>query len=340
MCQGLEALGHRCFIGAKRRSALEGLARAHGFLAGVFSGGALGYLSAVFLVRRLARELGVDLIVAHGRSHFSRFLAGARLSKVPIVATVHGWDKHPARYAAADCVIAVSEAVGERLARGGVPEEKVAVVRNGIIAEELELFDRAESRRALGLPEEAFVLAFVGRLEEEKGPQVAVEAFARVARELPQALLAFAGAGALKSELQQRARASELAGRVRFLGQRDDVARVYRAADVVLMPSLCEPLGRTALEAMACERPVLASDTGGLREVVADGETGLLLPPGDGSALAQAIVALAGDAGRREAMGRAGRERVLREFRHEHTVRKTAEIYEQVARAAHVAREG
>jgi glycosyltransferase involved in cell wall biosynthesis len=135
-----------------------------------------------------------------------------------------------------------------------------------------------------------------------------------VAAARPGARLLLVGAGADDDALRVRAAELGLEALVHFAGFQDDPAPYLSACDVVLVPSLKEGLGFAALEAMALERPVVASNTGGLPEAVADGETGLLVPPGDASALADAVLALIADPTRRAALGRAGRARVEAHF--------------------------
>jgi glycosyltransferase involved in cell wall biosynthesis len=114
---------------------------------------------------------------------------------------------------------------------------------------------------------------------------------------------------------------------VRFLGFVSPVSRAFEDAAIAVVPSLGEGFGMVALEAMERARPVIASAVGGLPEIVAEGETGLVVPASDADALAEAIVALASDLPRAEAMGAAGRERALREFTPERCVERTEELY-------------
>ncbi|MBX6364984.1 MAG: glycosyltransferase [Gemmatimonadetes bacterium] len=188
---------------------------------------------------------------------------------------------------------------------------------------------RAAARRRLGVPDDAFVLGFGGRLVPEKGVDVLIDALAR----LPAVrLLLVLGAGPERPRLEARARAAGLAERVHFAGRIDSrrMPDWLAALDALALPSRTtrrwsEQFGRILVEAMACGVPVVASDAGEIRHVV--GDAGVLVPEGDAAALAAAVAPLAADPGRREAFGRRGRERVLQRFTHERIAADTAAFY-------------
>ena len=143
----------------------------------------------------------------------------------------------------------------------------------------------------------------------------------------PQPRSELAGAGPLEGELRARAAALGLESAVRFVGQVPGAGPVLERAAVVVVPSLGEGFGMVALEAMERGRAVVASDVGGLPEIVAAGETGLLVPPGDVDALAAGIVELAGDLDRARTFGAAGRRRALEHFSQERCTERTEELY-------------
>ncbi len=269
--------------------------------------------ATVLRLANLIRAERLELIHAHlSTASFLGSLA-ARMTGVPCVATVHGFTSL-FWYGMAHRLIAVSAAVRDHLLTQGIPAERIRVVHNGISLTRYTSVPAAEAKRALGLPADAPVAGVVGRLSPEKGQAVALEAWTRVAAARPGARLLLVGAGADDDALRVRAAELGLEALVHFAGFQDDPAPYLSACDVVLVPSLKEGLGFAALEAMALERPVVASNTGGLPEAVADGETGLLVPPGDASALADAVLALIADPTRRAALGRAGRARVEAHF--------------------------
>ena len=235
----------------------------------------------------------------------------------------------------ADRVIAVSKAVATPLQEWA---EKVEVVHNGV---DLRVFDPTKEkgegvREELGLPRDAPILLLVGRVDTTKGQDIAITALSMLKAD-PHPHLLFAGEASTQEHRWPgvlRGLASELgvADRVHFLGNRNDIPRLMAAATVVLVPSLesaKEGFGRVAIEAMAMCKPVVASNTGGLPEVVVR-DTGILVPPGDARALAEAVESLLNDPERSVALGEAGRKRVEELFDLRLTVSRIKEIYHQL----------
>lgn len=140
-------------------------------------------------------------------------------------------------------------------------------------------------------------------------------------------ILVVAGRGELEAEVHRRALTWGILNRIRLLGFRNDVERLLAAADLLVLPARSESFGIVLLEAMAFGLPVVATAVGGIPEVVADGETGVLVPPGDCAALSNALLVLAAHAGKRHALGRAGRERWARFFTLDRCVEATLEAY-------------
>ena len=193
----------------------------------------------------------------------------------------------------ADHVIVPSAYLGAHVVAWGVPAERVSVIPNP--APPLApLPPREELRGALGVAPGEVVLAFAGRLTTQKALPGLLEALAVT----PGPTLLLLGEGPERDHLERRAAALELGPRVRFLGggSRDDVLRLFAAADVAVLPSAWENFPHTVVEALAVGTPVLATAVGGVPEVVVDGRNGLLVTPGSAAALAEALGRLAGDA--------------------------------------------
>ena len=214
--------------------------------------------------------------------------------------------------------IAISQGLASYLAETeGFDEQGFEIVHYGISARNgVVPYEGGEPR-----------LLCVGRLIPIKGHLVLLRALAQARSRVPGVTLDVAGRGPLESALKSYARELGLAEAVRFLGFVSPVQRAIEDAAIVVVPSLGEGFGMVALEAMERARPVIASAVGGLPEIVADGETGLVVPSGDAQALAEAIVALAGDLARAAEMGRAGRERALAEFPPERSAERIEELY-------------
>jgi glycosyltransferase involved in cell wall biosynthesis len=193
----------------------------------------------------------------------------------------------------ADHVIVPSAYLRGHVVAWGVPEERVSVIPNP--APPLPtLPSRDELRGALGIATGEVVLAFAGRLTAQKALPGLLEALAVT----PGPMLLLLGEGPERDHLERRAGELGLGSRVRFLGggRRDDVLRLFAAADVAVLPSAWENFPHTVVEALAVGTPVLATAVGGVPEVVVDGRNGLLVTPGSQAALAEALGRLAGDA--------------------------------------------
>jgi len=219
--------------------------------------------------------------------------------------------------ARADTVTAVCGAVVQMLVDDyGIPRDRVRVVPNG--AEPPDEALEAPRARAWRERFSASLLrplwAVAGRLEEQKGHAVLLDALADVRRRGLDFTLAVAGDGALRPQLEERAAQLGLGERVRFLGALDDVGPLLAAADAVLLPSLWEGLPLVLLEAMVRSRPVIASAVGGVPEVIEDGVSGVLVPPGDPAALADELERFHRKTERAVRLGRAGGERVRRDY--------------------------
>jgi glycosyltransferase involved in cell wall biosynthesis len=211
--------------------------------------------------------------------------------------------------------VAISSAVARQLVAGGVPESMVRVVHSAVDPDALHpQRSRQATRAAEGLDPAAPLLLAAAALVRRKGLDVLIEALARLRGRGLEPALWIAGEGPERARLERLARAHELSARLRFLGQRRDVPDLLCACDALVLPSRREGLGVAALEAMALARPVVASRAGGLREAVDHERTGLLVPPGDPEALADALARLLGDPELRRRLGEAGPRWVAREF--------------------------
>ena len=172
----------------------------------------------------------------------------------------------------------------------------------------------------------------MARLEPEKGHPTLLEAWSSVVAAVPNATLLVVGEGSRREALEAMAHELGVADRVVFTGRRDDVPAVTAALDVAVLPSYREALGLTILEAMALSRPIVASNVGGIPEMVEDGVTGLLVPPHDAEALAAAIIRLLRDHPLADTLGRAGHDLVHEKFCIERMVSAVEQIYDDGAR--------
>ena len=210
----------------------------------------------------------------------------------------------------------------------GLPGEKLRVVHYGLDSPP----DPWGPRGGPDLVPETPVLVAVCRLVQQKGLDVAVDALAVVRERHPAVRLVVLGEGPLRDELTALAARRGVDDAVSFPGRVGDVAWWLRRASVVVHPARWEGFGLALLEAMLCERPVVATMVSSIPEIVAEGETGLLVPPDDPNALAEAVRALLDDPARAAAMGEAGRVRARAEFSVDRMAERTAAAYEEALR--------
>lgn len=234
-----------------------------------------------------------------------------------------------------DHLIAVSTAIVRKIEdehRTGAP---VTLIYNGV---DLERYAHTEAcctlKEEYGLPEAAQIVGVVARLEPEKGHPTLLDAWPAVIAAFPDARLLVVGEGSRHEALEAQAAALGIADTVVFTGRRDDVPAVTAALDVAVLPSYREAQGLTILEAMALARPVVASNVGGIPEMIRDGVTGLLVPPHDPAALAAAIVRLLSDHPLADTIARAGHDQVHERFCVQLMARATETIYDTAVRAA------
>ena len=222
--------------------------------------------------------------------------------------------------------VAVSRHVAERLRdRLGVPAAKISVVPNAVEPRPIGERD-ARLRDRLGAGDGRALVLTVARLDAQKGITHLLDAAAL----LPEATFAIAGEGPERAALESKAASLGIAERVRWLGHRDDVPSLLAAADLFVLPSLNEGLPLATMEAMLASVPVVATDAGGTREIVRDGVTGLLVPPADARALADAVGALLRDRTLASRLAAAGRELVEREHSAGAMVAAMSRLYDEV----------
>lgn len=292
------------------------------------------------VVQRL-RDVPVDVFHAHvgtGRENFDGARAARRAGVPVVVQTVHlpwqmGSPKHRVPFFAAiepvDRVIAVSELQRATYERIGVPAELLRTVPNGIRPRGPGP-GRAAARRALGLDDGQPVVLAVGRFLAQKGHRYLVAAVPELLRRFPDVAVVLVGDGVLREQLVRQVTELGVADHVHLTGFRSDARMLLDAADVFALPSRQEAMPLAALEAMEAGRPVVATRVSGSAEVVVDGETGLLVPPGDSAALAHALGELLADPERGRRYGTAGRERFLAHYTSTRMAQQTLDVYEEL----------
>lgn len=291
---------------------------------------------AVRQIEEYILEDSIDLVHTHGyKADLYGYLAAWRSGK-PVVATCHNWVGGTAAlgiYNYLDrmalkrfnALAAVSDAVAQRLLAFGVSPEKVKTIANGI---DVQTFERGEPLPTLSAPGSK-VVGVVARLDMQKG----FEYLLRAVRELSNihALkVVIVGEGPDRKAIEDMVKEFGLQSNVVLAGQQSDMAGVYAAMDIFVLPSLNEGLPMTVLEAMAASRPVIATRVGAIPSVIRDGENGLLVDPKDVEGLRNALARLLSDSDLCRRMGDRAHEWVGRNYTSEVMALKYRQLYEEV----------
>lgn len=283
---------------------------------------------------RVIRQLRADLVHTHLAHADVYGAAAATALRLPLFSTKHNDDpfrlgafRHVERLLAhrSTRVLAITDALARFCVdRVGLPERKITVVHYGL--DELPRAWGPNPR--VDLPEGTRVLLAVSRLVEQKGLETAVAALPAIREHHPDARLLVLGEGPLRSALASQAERLDVRDALLLPGRAGDVAAWLRRAEVFVHPARWEGFGLVLLEAMLAGLPVVASRVSSIPEIVVDGETGLLVPPDDPAALADAIVRALGDGGK---LGAAGADRARQEFSVARMVERTLAVYDAIA---------
>ena len=298
--------GHRVIVVTKRdtplRAEIEKLSSPNIELHAWHTHGKIDPSTLVKLCR-LIRDERVNVINTHLTTASWQGALAGKITGVPSVAVVHSTDRKT-WFQHADRLIAVSGGVKEALVEQGLAPAKIEVLYHGIDLEQyVAPLESAAAKERLGLPAQALTVGVAASFIGRKGHRFLLEALKNLEATLGPVHALFAGEGELEESLRAQAQQLGLAQRVHFLGFRRDVAHVVCAMDVFVLPSLKEGLSIAVMEAMALGKAVVCSRISGLPEVVSDGETGILVPPGDVEALQNALERLLTDSALRERLG-------------------------------------
>jgi len=306
------------------------------------------------LVRRL-RRLQIDVLHTHNFHASALGMVAGRAARVPVclVSRHHcdetdvlgkPWHRRVDQLSGrlADLTVANSRWTMSVLeSKERLPPSKVRLVYYGIDLDpflEVPPEAAAEFRQDCDLSDK-FLLTVLGRLDPLKGHRFLLDAMPEVVRALgPKVRLLVVGSGPTRDACEEQVKRLGLEPYVRFLGYRCDIPRILTATDVVVIPSVTEAFGLVLVESMACGAAIVASDVGGIPEVVSDGRTGLLVPPRSPDALARAIIRLHDEPALRTNVAANGREDVTKRFQLDRMVSDYQSIYLELAARARVPR--
>lgn len=275
-----------------------------------------GYFASV-IGRLAAQKAGIPTIITHVHSTYREYKKRHILIERYLSRCTHK-------------IVCCSEAVRNFVtAHEKIKEEKTAVIYNGADEERFSPGgDPSSARARLGIDRGSPVVGTVSSLTPHKGQEFLVQAAARIRETHPSAKFLIVGDGPLRRSLEEQAQRLSLQSSLIFTGARRDIPEMLSLMDIFVLPSSSrEGLGMAIIEAMAMEKPTVATDIGGIPEAVLDGETGLLVRPRDSDALARAIIELIDDPERAKAMGKKGRDRFVQKFTRKRMLSDIEDLY-------------
>lgn len=300
-----------------------------------------GRYDAGLLVRtaKIIRTHHPTVIQSHGYKSALVAWICASVYRIPWLAFSHGYTSENRRISLynrldawvlrrADAVVAMSHAMADQLAAGGVPVNRIHVIHNAIDPAEYSVGGNGSPwRRRWGISADEVVLGVIGRLSPEKGQQIFLKAFQGVVARAPNRRAVLVGDGPEKERLVQLVRRLGLASHVLFTGHDSHIEELYPALDLVVIPSLSEGLPNVLLEGLLYGKPVVATDVGGIPEILKPAGAGWLVPPGNVRALEHAILEALLDAGCRTSSGSAGLEYVRRHCTPQRRAESVSRLY-------------
>lgn len=335
---GLSGMGHPAVLVANKRGELAQRAT-EGLRFLPFSPRSEFDVRAAWQLARIFGEVRPDVIHAHD-PHAIALAAIALKSpltpkKKPLFVAARRVDFHLQRHAFSrwkngqiDVWVCASGLIADMLTRDGIAPNRIAVVHEGVNISQLDKVPAVDAHAAFFLPHAAPIVGNIAALVPHKGQRHLIAAAARVVRVMPDARFVILGEGELRESLERQIKSLGLERHVILGGFRQDVIGLLKSFDLFVMSSITEGLGTSILDAMACGKAVIGTRTGGIPEAVSDHETGLLVPPHDDVALAEAIVQLLQNPTLCARYAAAGHLRAAQHFGVDRMVSETLAVYQ------------
>ena len=297
-------------------------------------------IKTIYRLIKLIRSRDIDLIHSNGfRTNLYGGIAGRIAGKKVVwharnLITTEKIDPDKLFIFLPHRLICLTEAIRKRFYRGGIPIKKSIIILNGVDTEEFNPSISGDPvREEFGIPKDTLLIGIASRIVPEKGHDIFLKAVKIVAEKYPDAKFLIAGSH-LSSEhrgwedyIRRLCREIGLTEKVIFTGFRKDLPQIFSAMDIFTLASYAEPSGRTLLEAMAMAKPIVATKSGGIPEIAIDGETAILVKPGDERAMAEAIIFLLKNPQKRIEMGEKARERAVSLFSIKRNIIETERLY-------------
>jgi len=304
---------------------------------------------ALIEIYQFIRKNKIDLVHTHSSKAGILGRWAAKLAHVSVIIhTVHGWPFHPwqnplisqfyiflehltakiTNRLIAVCEYDIKKGIKFKICK----REKYVLIRYGIDKEEFTDYNNVlGKRKELAIDSAQAVVGMVACLKPQKSPQDYIKVAFLVTKVFPQVKFLLIGDGQLRPKIEKLIQKFNLKDSVFLTGWREDIPQVLSSIDIFMLTSLWEGLPIAALEALAASKPVIATDTGGIQEIVKDGKTGFLVPPKNINMLAERLMILLKDSFLRLKMAEEARNSLGREFTYGHMVNKTEELYESLA---------
>ena len=288
-------------------------------------------VKAVFILRRVIKKKNFEII--HASSVYTTIISKLAVilcfkRKIKVIMTLHGGPTRDIERKAAkllnifsDKVIALSENGKASLTKYGLDEGKITIINNGV-----KPLHKEETCQ-----KEKIVIGSCGRLTEQKGYEYLIKAAEKI--DMPDLEFWIAGDGEMKETLEKQVQDFEGQDRIKFLGFRKDVNEIMNKMDIFILPSLWEPFGIVIIEAMSLGKTVIATNVGGIPEVL--GDCGILINPANSEEIVDAVKLLVGNAELRNSLGQKAEERFYKNFTQEIMGEKTIRVYEEVLKNNH-----
>jgi glycosyltransferase involved in cell wall biosynthesis len=297
-------------------------------------------LAAAWRLSRVIKQLRPDVIQAHDPHGVAMAATALSISsptpRPPLIASrrVEFRIAHNSfsrwKYSQVDCFIANSAAIRDRLLADGIPKAKTTIVNEGVDVERIVRMPAANVHAELYLPTHAPIVGNVAALVPHKGQHHLIDAAAIVVKQVPDVRFVIVGDGELREKLEKQIKDKHLERHVFLAGFRTDALEMTKGFDIFAMSSVSEGMCTALVDAMAASKPAVATTAGGIPEVMADGETGFLVPIRDHEAMAAKLVTLLKDPALQHRMGEAALARARAKFTVERMVEGTAAVYERL----------